>query len=177
MPCPGTSRIIPPCPSTQATCTSTSATRCSRTGRADREYDEIGSGELYRELLRTRSAGKPTREIESELHKRLSLPFACLLFGLIGAPLGMRRTRSGKSAGIAIALLVFLVYYILLASGTNLSNTGKLPPAVAYWLPNVLMTAGAVVLVVKKGQEQDFKIWTAITDAYYRLKTRKKSRL
>ena len=55
----------------------------------------------------------------------------------------MRRTRSGKSAGIAIALLVFLVYYVLLASGTNLSNTGKLSPAVAYWLPNVLMSIGA----------------------------------
>jgi lipopolysaccharide export system permease protein len=146
-------------------------------GADGREFDEIGSGELYRWMKRGRAQGMPTRDIENELHKRFSLPFACLLFGLVGAPLGMRRTRSGKSAGLAIALLVFLVYYVLLAIGTNLSNTGKLPPPVAYWLPNVLMTAGAVVLVVKKGQERDFRIWTTATDAYYRFKARNKSRL
>jgi lipopolysaccharide export system permease protein len=141
-------------------------------GPGGREYDEIGSGELYREFKRTRSSGKPTTEIESELHKRLSLPFACLLFGLIGAPLGMRRTRSGKSGGIVIALLVFLVYYVLLASGTNLSSTGKLAPLVAYWLPNVLLTAGAIVLVVMKGQERDFRLWKNIGNFYYRMRSR-----
>jgi lipopolysaccharide export system permease protein len=144
-------------------------------GQTDREFDEIGSFELYRELKHTRAEGKPTIGIESELHKRLSLPFACLLFGLIGAPLGIRRTRSGKSAGIAVALFVFLVYYVLLASGTNLSNTGKLSPAVAYWLPNVLMTIAACVLVVKKGQELDFHFLTGIKNAWCRLQSRKRN--
>ncbi len=129
------------------------------------DLDEIGSIELYRTLKRARAAGKPTTGIESELHKRVSLPFACLLFGLIGAPLGIRRTRSGKSAGIGMALLVFLVYYILLASGTNLSSTGKLAPAIAYWLPNVFMMIGACVLVIKKGQELDFGIGSAIASS------------
>jgi lipopolysaccharide export system permease protein len=122
----------------------------------DRDFDEIGSIELLKNLRQANSDGKSTIEIASELHKRLSIPFACLLFGLIGAPLGIRRTRSGKSAGIGIALLVFLVYYMVLAAGTNLSDTGKLPPAVAYWLPNALMTGIAILLVVKKGQEIDF---------------------
>ncbi len=143
-------------------------------GPESREFDEIGSLELYRTLQRDRAAGKPATEIESELHKRVSLPFACLLFGLIGAPLGIRRTRSGKSGGIAVALLVFLVYYVLLASGTNLSSTGRLSPAVAYWLPNVLMTIGALILVYKKGQEVDFRILHGITDRYYRMKEKKK---
>ncbi len=144
-------------------------------GPSARDFDETGSWELYQELERVRAAGKPTIGIESELHKRMSLPFACLLFGLIGAPLGIRRTRSGKSAGIAIALLVFLIYYILLATGTNLSNTGKLSPVIAYWLPNVLLTMGAVVLVIKKGQEKDFHFLSRVADAYYRMKARKKS--
>ena len=143
-------------------------------GSAGRSFDEIGSGELYRQLKGLRAEGKPTIGIESELHKRFSLPFACLLFGLIGAPLGIRRTRSGKSAGIALALLVFLIYYILLATGTNLSNTGKLSPAIAYWLPNVVMTLGAIILVVKKGQEKDFHIISRIAKAYYEMKAEKK---
>jgi lipopolysaccharide export system permease protein len=138
------------------------------------DFDETGSLELYRELKRARAAGKPTVGIESELHKRLSLPFACILFGLMGAPLGIRRSRSGKSAGIGLALLVFLVYYILLASGTNLSTTGKLSPAIAYWMPNILMTAGAAVLVFKKGQELDFGVTNRMRKLYDRIRFRKK---
>jgi lipopolysaccharide export system permease protein len=146
-------------------------------GSEGRSFDEIGSRELYRQLKDLRAEGKPTVDIESELHKRFSLPFACLLFGLIGAPLGIRRTRSGKSAGIAIALLVFLIYYILLATGTNLSNTGKLSPVIAYWLPNVVMTICAVILVVKKGQEKDFQIISRVVKAYYEMKARRKKRI
>jgi lipopolysaccharide export system permease protein len=134
------------------------------------DFDETGSLELFQELRRARREGKPAIEIESELHKRLSIPFACLLFGLIGAPLGIRRSRSGKSAGISIALLVFMVYYMVLAAGTNLSDTGKLPPAVAYWLPNVLMMAAACLLVYKKGQEIDFGIGRSVGQAYRRLR-------
>ena len=127
-------------------------------GPSDTDFNEIGSRELFQELKRARAEGKPTIDIESELHKRFSIPFACILFGLIGAPLGIRRSRSGKSAGVSVALLVFLIYYMVLAAGTNLSDTGKLSPAIAYWLPNALMTVAAGMLVYKKGHEVDFNI-------------------
>jgi lipopolysaccharide export system permease protein len=143
-------------------------------GPGDRDFDEIGSRELFREAQQSRRDGKSTIEIESELHKRLSLPFACLLFGLIGAPLGIRRSRSGKSAGISIALLVFLSYYAVLAAGTNLSGTGKLSPAVAYWLPNILMTAAAAMLVYKKGHEIDFALFHRFGDFLRRLNKRER---
>ncbi len=145
----------------------------SQSDNTERDFDETGSLELLKDLRKARAEGKPTIKIESELHKRLSIPFACLLFGLIGAPLGIRRTRSGKSAGISIALLVFLIYYMVLAAGTNLSDTGKLPPAVAYWLPNVLMTGTAVLLVIKKGQEIDFTLLRRLGEIYRRLRTQR----
>ena len=143
-------------------------------GPSEPDFNEIGSLELFRELKRARTGGTPTIEIESELHKRLSIPFACLLFGLIGAPLGVRRSRSGKSAGISMALLVFLVYYMVLAAGTNLSDTGKLSPAIAYWLPNVLMTTAAGMLVYKKGHEVDCNIFRFVEERYHRLRTKKR---
>ncbi len=134
------------------------------------ESDEIGSLELYREMKRARQEGKPAIDMESELHKRVSIPFACLLFGIIGAPLGIRRSRSGKSAGVSIALLVFLAYYMVLAAGTNLSDTGKLSPAIAYWMPNLLMTAAAGLLLYKKGQEIDFMIFRRVRNAFRSLR-------
>jgi len=141
-------------------------------GPAETDFNEIGSLRLFKQLRRAKKNGRPTIEIESELHKRLSIPFACLLFGLIGAPLGIRRSRSGKSAGISMALLVFLVYYMVLAAGTNLSNTGKLSPVIAYWLPNVLMTGAAGMLIYKKGHEKDFNVFRLLGEWYHRLRTR-----
>jgi lipopolysaccharide export system permease protein len=142
-------------------------------GSSDRNFEEIDSFELFRIFRRTAAEGGAAIDIENELHKRLSIPFACLIFGLIGAPLGIRRTRSGKSAGIAIALLVFLIYYIVLATGMNLSETGKLAPVLAYWIPNFLMLIIAVMFMIKRGEEKDFRIFAVIGELYSRLKTRR----
>ena len=118
-----------------------------------RSYDETGLMELLAALKQSGAGDAAAIDIASELHKRLSIPFACLVFGLIGAPLGIRQSRSGRSAGVAIALVVFLVYYILLAGGRNLAEAGTLAPAAAYWIPNALMTVAALALVYLKGRD------------------------
>ncbi|MDA8099348.1 MAG: LPS export ABC transporter permease LptF [Nitrospiraceae bacterium] len=124
-----------------------------RRGSAARDIDETDSLRLLELMREARREGKPTKAMEIELHKRLSVSYACLIFGLIGAPLGIRRSRSGKSAGIAIAIGVILAYYMILATGANLAESGALSPLAAYWLPNGLITAGTLFLLVKKGHE------------------------
>ncbi len=108
------------------------------------------------------------------MHKRLSIPFACIILGLIGAPLGIRRSRSGKSAGVAIALLVFLLYFIVLSTATNLAETGTVPPLLAYWMPNSVMFVAAIIFVIKKGHELDFMIAHNLSVFYYGIKSRMK---
>jgi lipopolysaccharide export system permease protein len=141
-------------------------------GSPGKGFEDMSSSELFQDIRKTRSEGKPTFSQETELHKRLSIPFACLIFGLIGAPLGIRKNRSGKSAGIAIALMVFLVYYIILGTATNLSETGSFPPLQAYWIPNIAMAVLAMVFVYKKGHELDSMIWNRVSAAYYGMKER-----
>jgi lipopolysaccharide export system permease protein len=139
-----------------------------------KEVGEINSLELLRTLKRTTAAGGSVIEIENEIHKRLSIPFACLVFGLIGAPLGIRKSRSGKSAGIVIALLVFLIYYIVFAAGMNLSKTGELAPALAYWIPNLVMALLSVVFLFSKGRDIDFSISSVFGETYYRWRAKRK---
>jgi lipopolysaccharide export system permease protein len=127
-----------------------------RGGSDKRGVDEIDSLDLYEALRKARRAGEPAAAAEIELHKRLSVSYACLVFGLVGAPLGIRRARSGRSAGIAIAIFVILVYYIIVGTGANLAQTGKLSPLAAYWVPNGIITALAVSLVILKGSELHF---------------------
>jgi lipopolysaccharide export system permease protein len=74
-----------------------------------------------------------------ELHKRFSIPFACLIFGLIGTPLGIQSRRAGKSGGYAISVVLLLIYYIFITAGENLGDTGRLPVLLAVWTPNLLL--------------------------------------
>jgi lipopolysaccharide export system permease protein len=144
-------------------------------GDSGKSLEDMGTRELLQEISRARADGKPTYPFETELHKRLSIPFACLIFGLIGAPLGIRKNRSGKSAGIAIALLVFLIYYMILGSAANLAQTGTTSPLLAFWVPNILMAMFAWVFVVKKANDVNLMIWNRITMIYYNLKNRLKN--
>jgi lipopolysaccharide export system permease protein len=139
-----------------------------------KSIEDLGSLALVGEIKRSRAAGKPLYDHEAELHKRLSIPFACIILGLIGAPLGIRRSRSGKSAGVAIALLVFLAYYIVLSGATNAAETGTFPAYQAYWVPNLLMTVAALLFIRIRGQEINLTIKSYIGRIMYRMKARSK---
>ena len=116
-----------------------------------------------------RAEGKPTFHVESELHMRLSIPVACLIFGIIGAPLGIRKTRSGRSAGIAIALAVFFLYYVMIGTSQNLAETGSLSPIAAYWIPNAIIIMGSAVLLHIRNNELNFGIVDRFAHLYSRL--------
>ncbi|HEX9020469.1 MAG TPA: LPS export ABC transporter permease LptF [Nitrospirota bacterium] len=145
-------------------------------GPPGRGHEDMSSRELLQGIERARREGKPAYPLETELHKRLSIPFACLILGLLGAPLGIRKSRSGKSAGVAVAVAVFLGYYIILGAATNLAETGTLRPGLAYWIPNGLLMAAAAVFVIKKGHEINFMIGSSVSRLYYRWKNRSKLR-
>jgi len=139
-------------------------------------YEDMSTGELLRNIRQSHDTGKTAYIQYSELHKRFSIPFACLIFGLIGAPLGIRRSRSGKSAGIAIALLVFLVYYIILGGASNLSQTGAYSSLVTFWLPNGIMAVLSLLFVIKKGQDVNLMIGNTLATVYYKTKERVRQR-
>jgi lipopolysaccharide export system permease protein len=141
-----------------------------------KSIEDIDSLALVGQIRRLRATGEPAFRYETELHKRLSIPFACIILGLIGAPLGIRRSRSGKSAGVAIALLVFLVYYIVLSGATNLAETGTLPAYQTFWVPNVLMTVAALLFIMIRGQEFSLTIGNRISRLIYRAKARSKGK-
>ena len=142
-------------------------------GSPTTDYRDASIQSLLTDIKTLRAQGKPTSPVESELHMRLSIPVACLIFGIIGAPLGIRRTRSGKSAGIAIALAVFFLYYILIGTSMNLAETGSLSPAVAYWIPNAIMILGSAVLLHMRNNEISLGIADRFALLYSRIHRRR----
>ena len=88
---------------------------------------------MEREGLRRRIAS-----LSVEYHKKFSLPAACVVFVLIGAPLGMRVRRAGPAVAF-VSIGFFLFYYLCLVGGEELANRLLLPPWLAMWLPNLAL--------------------------------------
>jgi lipopolysaccharide export system permease protein len=75
-----------------------------------------------------------------EMHKKFSLPAACVVFVLLGAPIGMRVRRAGPAVAF-VSIAFFLFYYLCLVGGEELATRLMLPPWLAMWLPNLLLGA------------------------------------
>ena len=81
-----------------------------------------------------------------EVHKKFSIPAACVAFVLVGAPIGVWARSSSVAIGAAISIGFFLVWWIFLIGGEKLADRGVLMPWFAMWIPNVLTALVGVVL-------------------------------
>ncbi|HKZ18107.1 MAG TPA: LPS export ABC transporter permease LptF [Geobacteraceae bacterium] len=102
------------------------------------------------------------KNLQMEFHKRLSLPFACFVFVVIGIPLGMQNQRAGKAAGFSIGIGVILFNYILFSIGKNLGQKGLLHPAVAMWVPNLVLLGVGLYLFKKTADERKIPVFQLI---------------
>ena len=88
--------------------------------------------------------------LKVEAWKKISIPFASLVFVLLGAPLGIITRRGGAGVSIAISMGIFLVYWIFLISGETLADRMLISPFWAMWTPNFFfLAAGCWLLVVQ----------------------------
>ena len=83
----------------------------------------------------------------TELHRRLALGFAPLVFVLLGMPLGIRSQRRESNVGIAISLAVMVLYYSLLIVTKSVAKRPEFYPHLLAWLPTVVCGALAAVLI------------------------------
>ncbi len=111
-----------------------------------------------RELLENMRKGgiddAARRDMIIELNKKFSIPLSCLVFAIIGIPLGIVSRRSGKSRGFTVGLFVVTIYYTLQLAGEALGETGKLPPVIAVWAPNILMGSLGTYLFFMAAKEK-----------------------
>ena len=114
---------------------------------------ELTIAELRERAARLRADGKNYRPPLVEMHKKVAIPVACLLFGLVGPPLGIRVRRGGRAASLVISIGFALGYYVLIVAGEGLGTRGYLPPAWAMWLPNAILAATGGYLLVSGAHE------------------------
>jgi len=96
---------------------------------------------------------------EVEIYKKYSIPFACIVFVLIGAPLGIRARKGSLGVGVTFSIGFFLLYWACLIGGEELADRQMVTPFLAMWFPNILVGAFGIYLTVRTVQETTFIHW------------------
>jgi lipopolysaccharide export system permease protein len=118
---------------------------------------EMSIQEIRKKIAQMKAKGEDTTSQKVELHKRYAIPFACLVFGLIGVPLGIQPRRSGRSFGFIFSILILLIYYVSLIAFEILAVRRAIPAYLAGWMPNLLLGCLGTYLLIKAANESPFK--------------------
>ena len=100
-----------------------------------------------------------TSRFEVEIHKKYSIPFSCIIFVLLGAPMAIRSGKKGMTMSITFSILFFLIYYVFLITGEKLADRRLLEPWLAMWLPNIILLAAAGLLLWSTVREAQTINW------------------
>ena len=93
---------------------------------------------------------KEIRRIQVRIQEKFTLPFACLVFGLIGSSLGSKSNlRSSKSQGFGLSVILILIYYVMSFVFSSFGVKGLFSPIFAAWLP-VLISLGGGIYFLRK---------------------------
>ncbi|MCD4828850.1 MAG: LptF/LptG family permease [Candidatus Cloacimonetes bacterium] len=135
----------------------------ARIDQMRRQSDEPPRDELRKQVnLRNSSADRieqlhnEIRIYEVEYYKKFAIAFACIIFVLVGAPVGMMTRTSGVGMSFSVSSLVFLVYYVSLIGGEELADRGFVAPWLAMWISNIMLGAVGIWLITASVRETKF---------------------
>jgi len=104
------------------------------TGGYQRSLREMSFRELMEQARWSQHSHDPdARETywaaKVEMNKMFAIPFACIVFGILGLPLGITNRRGGKSSGFSLSIAIILIYYVMINNGEHLADSGKIGAA------------------------------------------------
>jgi LPS export ABC transporter permease LptF/LPS export ABC transporter permease LptG len=133
-----------------------------RAGEAPKGDREMTLAELHENAATAAQAGGNANPFLVEIHKKYAIPAACLVFAILGVPLGIRTHRGSRWAAFVVLLPVVLFYYVFLTIGEQLGDAGRLPPWLAMWGPNLLVGLLGVYLLWTSVKERPVPFVAAV---------------
>jgi lipopolysaccharide export system permease protein len=127
---------------------------------------EMSIDDIKKKIEKKKILGEDTTSEKVEVQKRYAIPFACIVFGLIGVPLGIQPRRSGRSFGFVFSILLLLAYYISLTGSEILALRRTIPPYLAGWAPNVMFGGFGIYLLIKTAKESPSKLVVWLTETF-----------
>jgi len=112
------------------------------------------------ELFRMENFDRQIDQYMVEIHKKYSIPMACLVFVLIGVPLGIMARRGGFGTAATLSLGFFVLYYACLIGGEKLADRGILSPFTGMWSANIIISLMGAYLTVRIAKETVVIDWS-----------------
>jgi len=109
-----------------------------------------------------------------EVHKKFSIPFASIVFILVGAPLGIASRKGSMGLGITLSIFFFLLYWICLILGEDLADRRYVHPMLAMWFPNILIGLSGLYLTWRTVKETSVIKWDKLGKLFTKFGKKKK---
>src|SRR5277367_1827179 len=93
--------------------------------------------------------GPGWRASRVEFQRRIAFPAACLVFALLGVPMGVRPRRGGRAGGLILTLVLVGGYYFLFVSGDHLAAQGRVSPFMGVWAGNIVAIVIGLIMLVR----------------------------
>ena len=93
--------------------------------------------------------GPSWRTSRVEFQRRIAFPAACLVFALLGVPMGVRPRRGGRAGGLILTLVLVGGYYFLFVSGDHLAAQGRISPFVGVWAGNIVAIIIGLIMLAR----------------------------
>ncbi len=123
------------------------------------ESRERGENESERLMLQTASKRRQINKYLVEIHKKYAIPVACIVFVLIGAPIGYHLRRGGLGIGMGVSMGFFLLYYLGLRVGEGVADRGLVAAWLSMWLPNITLGGIGVLLSYATNAGLTIRFW------------------
>ena len=131
-----------------------------RSRRKSKDIDEMSLRELLKFKGKISTNKELLNSVSMEINERLSIPFACISFGILSFALGLHAgsLRRSSSLNLGFGIFFFLLYYLLLVVGWSLGNYRFYPPVVGMWLPDFVIAFAGIYLLRRMVNERPFHL-------------------
>lgn len=115
----------------------------------DKKPKDMSIRELKNEIKKFKTENIDPIPLTTEIHTKISLAFSCFIFIFLGASLAVITRRREKSINFGISFLIVGIYYLFFIGAQALSLQGVMSPAIAMWMPNLILASVAAFLTYR----------------------------
>lgn len=114
----------------------------------DTDADVMTAAQLRRSARELAATGANVVPVEVDLQRKLAFPFVTFVMTLLAVPFGVTTGRRGALYGIGLGIVLALSYWLVMSVFVAVGKAGLLPPVLAAWTPNIIVSASAVYLLL-----------------------------
>ena len=85
--------------------------------------------------------------------QKITMSLSCLLFFFVGAPLGAIIRKGGLGFPVVMAVIIFIIYYIIDPGAMKVGREGGIPVWFGMWMSTLVMAPLGIFLTVKSNND------------------------